>query len=631
MLAVTAFHGGDADQALRQAQWLRELGGAKGHSLLLVADTACPATQVEEIRAEYAKSYDEVELLPFVDHYSKWPESPNAVFGAAARHIMRTNPQPWFFCEPDCIYLVPDALDKLWAEYHQVCKPAGKHFLGDFVSAETAGINVIDHCSGNMIVPSDLFTHAGLLLIADDVAFDVTAASQIVPQMHKSELIMHRWKAPPFESWEQVQQRIFDMKPRAVMFHANKTGELITLLREHKNLPVPVLAEFSDEREEARKMMAPNETGTSRGGQFICDIFIKTYPPDAPWLKYCLRSIDKFASGFRQVHVVTPENKEGEWTHASGLRVHEAPEHGDDGYLSQQVFKLYADTFTDADYILFTDSDTVFTKPITPSTYMRDGKIVWMMTPYAYLQKGMDGTENPNVAEGVLQWQIVTEKFLAQPVEHEFMRRMPFLVPRWLLSEMREFCQRTHGISLSDYVMASGRYSEFNCLGAYAYAFHRDKFYWINTEESPESEWPELTVKQKFSWGGLTPAIEAEFERILSPASEFLLPAPSGTAEGVIGCKESPLTLRYSPDATKTITLPELSRDGRLEYAWDEVPWADKESSLAEIGRLSARLKEFCDSNANTRSVRRLLHDAGIIQLPYLFKKRKGWKRKANK
>lgn len=235
MLVVTAFCPKDADQALRQAQWLRELGGAKGHELLLIADTACPLTQVEEIRAEYAASFDAVELLPFVDHYRSWPRSPNDCFATSARHIMRTRQQPWFFCEPDCIFLVPAALDKLWSDYQQ----AGKPFYGDLVSAATAGINVVDHCSGNMIVPADLFTHAGLLLIADDVAFDVAAASQIVPQMHKSELIMHRWKHPPFESWEQVQREIFDVKPNCVLFHADKRMSLYPLLRAHILKPMP--------------------------------------------------------------------------------------------------------------------------------------------------------------------------------------------------------------------------------------------------------------------------------------------------------------------------------------------------------------------------------------------------------
>ena len=32
----------------------------------------------------------------------------------------------------------------------------------------------------------------------------------------------------------------------------------------------------------------------------MTDVFIVSYAKDAPWLEYCLRSIDKYARGFRK-------------------------------------------------------------------------------------------------------------------------------------------------------------------------------------------------------------------------------------------------------------------------------------------------------------------------------------------
>lgn len=245
----------------------------------------------------------------------------------------------------------------------------------------------------------------------------------------------------------------------------------------------------------------------------ICDIFIKTYPTDYPWLKYCLRSIGKFASEFRKTVIVSP----APYHDSIGLGFdwvwQERHEYGlgnprFDGYLSQQVFKLYADTFTDdADYILHIDSDTIFTRPVTPETYFTDGKIDWMMTPHAMI-------ETP--------WQPITEKFLGMPapfsVSFEFMRRPPQMIPRWLYASLREFCVQKHGCTLSEYIMKQPyrAFSEYNALGAFAFYFHHDKFNWINTAEVPENEWPPLTVLQKYSHGGLTPEIVAEFEQILS-------------------------------------------------------------------------------------------------------------------
>lgn len=173
----------------------------------------------------------------------------------------------------------------------------------------------------------------------------------------------------------------------------------------------------------------------------IVDCLIKSYASDYPWLQYCLRSIQKFATDFRTIHLIVPDTRK--WWDGSyiinHLHVTEAEEYGRDGYLSQQVFKLYADTFSDAEFILFMDSDTVFVRPVTPETFFVNDKIAWLYTPYSKIKT---------------PWQPITEKFLGQPIEFEFMRRHPTIVPRWLLIALREFCQTTHGTPLSEYVMA---------------------------------------------------------------------------------------------------------------------------------------------------------------------------------
>lgn len=236
-----------------------------------------------------------------------------------------------------------------------------------------------------------------------------------------------------------------------------------------------------------------------------CDIFIKTYPADGKFLEYCLRSIDKFATGFRKIVLVTPMgSRVGEILFDAGNvrcpNIIEVEEYGADGYLSQQVFKLHANTFSDAEFILFMDSDTIFTRPVTPETFFIDGKIAWLYTPY-------DKIKTP--------WQPITEKFLGCPVEFEFMRRHPLLAPSWLLAALRTFCRTMHDVSLDEYIMAQPQraFSEFNALGALAYYFHRDMFHWLNTETD---DIPELTTLQKWSYGGVTPEIVTEFEQILA-------------------------------------------------------------------------------------------------------------------
>ena len=42
----------------------------------------------------------------------------------------------------------------------------------------------------------------------------------------------------------------------------------------------------------------------------MTDIFIKTYPGDFIWLEYCIRSIEKFVTGFRDIVIITDSGTE---------------------------------------------------------------------------------------------------------------------------------------------------------------------------------------------------------------------------------------------------------------------------------------------------------------------------------
>ena len=191
------------------------------------------------------------------------------------------------------------------------------------------------------------------------------------------------------------------------------------------------------------------------------DIFIKTCVHDAEYHRYCLASIEKFCTGFRRTVVIEGEHPKG--------------------YLRQQVVKLHADTYTDADFVLMTDSDTLFTVPVTPETYLRDGKPVWIHTPW---------TPEMLAHKGTAAWRKCMTDF-AKGVEppSEFMRRQGFMVPGWLLKDLRQWCQFKHGKTLEDYVMNAGAFSEFNVIGHFAWQFHHNEFSWINTatDELPES------------------------------------------------------------------------------------------------------------------------------------------------
>jgi FkbM family methyltransferase len=494
MIIVYPFSIMDQDLALKNARWMNELGGCKGHEVLMIYDRRCNPGVVKNILAELSKAFDKVYPYEETSEINGWPEGANCFFRIAACRL-ETKPDTRYFMwmEPDAIPLRRDWLDEIEKAYLD----AGKPFMGDRVQVE----NIPLHMSGIGIYPLPLHAYAGEAYRAAEIAFDMAGKDQIVPKAHFTELIEHAWKHPKFTMQSELETQI---SPLAILFHSSKDGSLIDLLQGKKGKEKPSIA-HSTEKE-------PEEPGSPSSSSPLCDIFIRTYPGDYPWLRYALTAINKFASGFRKVWVISPsgdsvtaifDKRKVEWRQIN-------PE-TEDGYLDQQITKLYADVITnyETEFILHIDSDVILTRPITPESFLTinapdngdlQRQVVWPHTPYSAIQT---------------PWQPITEKFMGHPVENEFMRRFPIMVPRWLYPRMREFCFKRHGMPLCDYIrMQPPRaFSEFNALGAYAFTHHHDRIAWLNTLENAI---PEPFAKQFHSWGGITEPIRKEIEQIVS-------------------------------------------------------------------------------------------------------------------
>lgn len=233
----------------------------------------------------------------------------------------------------------------------------------------------------------------------------------------------------------------------------------------------------------------------------VVDIFIRTYYSDLKWLVYALQSINKFCSGFRDVVIVIPESQKYllDGFNLTKEKTLTCEEYKDD-YLGQQITKLYADSYSDADYILFPDSDTLFTMPVTPKDFTREGKPLILKTKYEKV-------------ETAIIWKPVTEKALGYPVEFEFMRRLPFCYHSSTLKSLREYMKDKHGKELNAYIeeQPNRAFSEFNVVGAFADKFERDKYDFQDTDDGL----PTLYVRQFWSWGGLTDEVMTEINDIL--------------------------------------------------------------------------------------------------------------------
>src|SRR6478609_926420 len=98
-------------------------------------------------------------------------------------------------------------------------------------------------------------------------------------------------------------------------------------------------------------------------------LFIRTYWKDLAWLQFCLRSIERHCRGFLEVVVVVPESTRP-WMSRVVLpydaRLMYVRTYADD-YLGQQVSKLYADDFTQAEFISHVDADCIFVRTTRPA------------------------------------------------------------------------------------------------------------------------------------------------------------------------------------------------------------------------------------------------------------------------
>ena len=235
-----------------------------------------------------------------------------------------------------------------------------------------------------------------------------------------------------------------------------------------------------------------------------CDIFIRSYWKDLNWLQACLASIEKYCRGFRRVVVTLPRSSEA-WLRRTSLQqkatIEFCCDYCDD-YLGQQVTKLLADTFTDADFICHVDSDCIFHRETTPHDLIVDGKPLVLKHPYELLSP-------------YLPWKKTVEKFLGWSPTHDFMRHPPFVFPRWLYPEVREHSLAAHNLEIEQYITAQPPrgFSEFNVLGALAWQRHPERFIWIDTSiESPR----EPLCRWYWSWGGMDAVIKAEIAEILN-------------------------------------------------------------------------------------------------------------------
>lgn len=215
-----AYNTADRPRAIEWLEQCKRWNALAKHTLYLLPAFDCPP--IPEI-------VPFVGLTDYLQISSNWRSAdgvkhadaagPNSVLRTFARHFYDNKLGPWFFIEPDCIVLKPDSFDKWEAEY----LACGRPYMGGFAPAP------VPHINGNMTLPQNaaLLTTLMLPMRSDDgtrdIAFDVAAAREILPQAHATDLMQHLWRGPSFTSQEDFDARI---RKDALFFHQCRDGSI---------------------------------------------------------------------------------------------------------------------------------------------------------------------------------------------------------------------------------------------------------------------------------------------------------------------------------------------------------------------------------------------------------------------
>lgn len=163
------------------------------------------------------------------------------------------------------------------------------------------------------------------------------------------------------------------------------------------------------------------------------------------------------------------------------------------GYVAQQLDKLNAWQYTDCDYLLYSDSDVMFTSDWDARSRITDGKCLLYRSRYS------------DIPQWAWHWRDVVEQYIGIRSEWEYMRSHPIVHPREcperMLAAFPSIVARAERIS-------DRAFSEFNLLGVFAENFLSDRYTFSDAM-------PDQPCKVYWSHGGLTPEIKAEIEGLL--------------------------------------------------------------------------------------------------------------------
>lgn len=239
MMVVLAFCPTDADQALALLEFIGQLGGCQEHDCLLVADAAADWGRCVDRLSAANQAFRVASLICTEAPVVGWPEGANALWLAAAKHCKKAGTD-WLWLESDAI-----PIKRGWLVSIDKMRKGSRYFGHLYMYRE----QMMQVMSGIAVYPPDAIDLIGPCIEEHPTkAWDVSSAEAVIPLATHTKLIHHFYGekdlAPTFveNRTAETTRNAFtlDQLPeQAVIYHRNKDGTLLNLLRKKLNLSVP--------------------------------------------------------------------------------------------------------------------------------------------------------------------------------------------------------------------------------------------------------------------------------------------------------------------------------------------------------------------------------------------------------
>lgn len=222
-VCVLPFCAADEHRFRLLLDWIAELGMVKGKALVVAPGSTIISSELTQ-QVEAAFEVCDFLFTPFDLPKEAWPTGANWMFLKAAEYCRRKQWDFWFN-EPDCIPLRPGWFEAIRDEY----RACGKPYMG-FIEPGTG--DYPRHLTGNAAYHHSVFHHFRADKLG--VAWDIAMADVLTPLAHPTRLFHQEFgpldHPPVFHTVDDLRR----IPKEAVVFHRNKDGSLIRVLREQR-------------------------------------------------------------------------------------------------------------------------------------------------------------------------------------------------------------------------------------------------------------------------------------------------------------------------------------------------------------------------------------------------------------